>query len=76
MEPVQESISGRMQLDYMKMKQELEHLPARALVVENLFLLSWALTTTMSQDLTVLHGGLFSTLMTHCGMDKTRGHML
>ena len=39
MEPVQESISGRTQLDYMKMEQELEHLPARALVVENLLLL-------------------------------------
>ena len=51
MEPVQESISGRMQLEYMKMEQELEHLPARALVVENLLLLSWALTTTVNQDL-------------------------
>ena len=60
-----------MQLDYMKMEQrELEHLPAHALVVKNLLLLSWALTTTVSQDLTVLHGVLFSTLMTHCGMDK------
>ena len=42
-----------MQLDYIKMEQrELEHLPAHALVVENL-LLSWALTTTVSQDLTI-----------------------
>ena len=68
MEPVQESISGHMQLDYMKMKQEMDHLSARALVGEHLLLLSWALTTTVSQDLTVLHGGLLlSTLMTHCG---------
>ena len=27
MEPVQESISGRMQLEYMKLEQEMEHLP-------------------------------------------------
>ena len=68
METVRESTSGRMQLDYMKI---LEHLPAHALVMENLLLLSWALTTTVSQDLTVLHGNpLFSTLMIHCGMDK------
>ena len=54
------------------MEQEtlVEHLPARALVVENL-LLSWALTTTVSQDLTVLHGCLLlSILMIHCGMDE------
>ena len=59
-----------MQLEYTRMKQEMEHLPARALVVENLLLLSWDLTTTVSQDLTVLHGGLLSTLITHCGMDE------
>ena len=54
-----------------EMEQEtlMEHLPACALVVENL--LSWALTTTVRQDLTVLHGCLLlSILMIHCGMDK------
>ena len=46
-----------------------------ALVVENLLLVLWVLTTTVSQHLTVVqftfHGNLLgSTLMTHCGMDK------
>ena len=58
-----------MLLDYGKTKQT--HPPVHALVVDNLLLILWVLTTTVRQLLTVLHGTpLFSTLMTHCGMDK------
>ena len=31
----------------------------------------WALTITVSQELILLDGVLFSTLMIHCGMDRT-----
>ena len=65
MEPVQGSTSGHMQLDIM-----LTHPLVHALAVEYLPLLLWALTTTVKQDITLFYGSLFSTLMTHCGMDK------
>ena len=69
MESVHGNTSGHTQLDCMKMKHSQP--PVHAPVKENLLLLLWALTTTVSQDITVLHGSLlFSTLMTHCGMDK------
>ena len=69
MEPVQGSTSGHMQLDYLKTQQTYP--PVRALVVEHLLQVLWALTTTVSQHIVVLCGTLlFSTIMTHCGMDK------
>ena len=40
------------------------------MVVEHLLQVLWALTTTVRQQLVLVTGKLFSTLMTHCGMDK------
>ena len=71
MEPVQGSTSGHTQLDYLKTQQYIKATSVHVLVVEHLLLLLLALTTTVSQHLVVLRGTLlFSTLMTHCGMDK------
>ena len=58
MEPVQGSTSGHTE-------------PTVAAVVAHHLLLLWALTTTVRMDSTLIHGITFSTLMTHCGMDKT-----
>ena len=52
------------------METEFTHLPVHALVVEHHLLILWALTTTVSLELTLAHGIMFSTLMTHCGMGK------
>ena len=68
MEPVPGSTSGHMQLDTMETK--FTHPVVHALVVEHHPLPLWALTTTVSLQLTLVHGILLSTLMTHCGMDK------
>ena len=71
MEPVQGSTSGHMQLDMLKSQTQVDwHGLVHALVMEDLLLILWALTTTVSQDLIVFHGFLWSTLMTRCGMDK------
>ena len=60
-----------MQLDILKSQPHMDwHGLVHALVMEDLLLILWALTTTVSQDLIVLHGFLWSTLMIHCGMDK------
>ena len=58
MEPVQGNTSGHTQ-------------PTVPAVVAHHLLLLWALTTTVSLDSTLIHGITFSTLTTHCGMDKT-----
>ena len=58
MEPVQGNTSGH------------THPTVVPAVVAHHLLLLWALTTTVSLDLTLIHGVTFSTLMTHCGMDK------
>ena len=77
MEPVPGSTSGHMQLEYMK--TIMNRLPVHAVVVDNLLLTLWTLTTTVSQELVLVDGNMvFSTLVTHCGMDKVvmdlRGH--
>ena len=58
MEPVQGNTSGHME-------------PTVPAVVAHYLLLLWALTTTVRMDSTLIHGITFSTLTTHCGMDKT-----
>ena len=76
MEPVQGSTSGHMQLHYLNIHSVcFQLLPVHAPVTDILLLILWDLTTTVSQHLTAaqvtFHGILlFSTLMTHCGMDK------
>ena len=71
MEPVQGNTSGHMQLGYLKTTHTIQQAPVHALVVEDLLLNLWALTTTVSQELALLHGNLlFFILKTHCGMDK------
>ena len=66
MEPVPGSTSGHMQLLDM-METEPTRPLVHALVVEHHPLPLWALTTTVSLELTLVHGLI---LMTHCGMDK------
>ena len=68
MEPVQGSISGHTQLDTGK--TIVKHLPVHAVVVDNLLLTLWALTTTVKQHLTEVQSSLLFSQMTHCGMDK------
>ena len=49
----------------------LEDSIVHAMVVEHLLQVLWALTTTVRQQLVLVAGNLlFSTLMTHFGMDK------
>ena len=59
MEPVQGSTSGHTQV-----------ITVHA-VVMCLLLALWALTITVSRELMLLDGVIFSTLMIHCGMDRT-----
>ena len=60
-----------MQLGYLKTTHNIHQAPVHALVVEDLLLNLWALTTTVSQDLTLLHGNLLLfILIIHCGMEK------
>ena len=56
-----------MQLEYMN--TIVSKTPVHVLV-EHLQVL-WALTTTVSQELVLVAGSPLSTLMTHCGTDKT-----
>ena len=59
MEPVQGSTSGHTQVVSVLAE------------VMDLLLALWALTITVSQELILLDGVIFFTLMIHCGMDRT-----
>ena len=69
MDTAQGSTSGCVQMEYVK------NVPFQ---LANCLCISggtsppplWVLTTTVSQDLMLLHGGMLSILMTHCGMVK------
>ena len=65
------STSGHTQLDYLKTLQYLIVDTTVRARVQEFPLILWVLTTTVSQDLTLPDGIMFSTLMTHYGMEKT-----
>ena len=69
MEPVPGSTSGHTQVDYMN---TILYQPiVDAMMMEYPLQVLWALITTVRQQLVLVAGNLlFSTLMTHFGMDK------